>query len=92
MTSELSREVQIQILQPVLPPESLRPIDDVEGRAERPRRDRIQRQASHWGMVKLERALTLLLDTDLTLRSTATVPEMAVMERALLKLAWLGRH
>ena len=57
-----------------------------------PRRDRIQRQASHWGMVKLERALTLLLDTDLTLRSTATVPEMAVMERALLKLAWMGRR
>ncbi|MEM8803879.1 MAG: DNA polymerase III subunit delta, partial [Pseudomonadota bacterium] len=34
-----------------------------------PRRDRIQRQASAWGMHKLERALSLLLDTDLTLRS-----------------------
>lgn len=57
-----------------------------------PRRDRIQRQASGWGMHKLERALALLLDTDLTLRSTAKVPEMAVMERALLRLAWMGRR
>ena len=57
-----------------------------------PRRDRIQRQASNWGMHKLERALTLLLNTDLTLRSTAQVPNMAVMERALLRLAWMGRQ
>ena len=57
-----------------------------------PRRDRMQRQASNWGMHKLERALTLLLNTDLTLRSTAQVPEMAVMERALLRLAWMGRR
>ncbi len=56
-----------------------------------PRRDRIQRQASQWGMFKLEKALTLLLDTDLTLRSSARVPEMAVMERALLRLASLAR-
>lgn len=57
-----------------------------------PRRDRLQRQASSWGMHKLERALTVLLDTDLTLRSSANVPEMAVMERALLRLAWMGRR
>ena len=57
-----------------------------------PRRDRIQRQASNWGMHKLERALGILLDTDLTLRSTAQVPQMAVMERSLLKIAWLGRR
>lgn len=57
-----------------------------------PRRDRIQRQASHWGMYKLERALGILLDTDLTLRSPAEVPQMAVMERSLLKIAWLGRR
>ena len=57
-----------------------------------PRRDRLQRQASAWGMHKLERALTVLLDTDLTLRSTAAVPQMAVMERALLRLAWMGRR
>lgn len=57
-----------------------------------PRRDRIQRQASAWGMHKLERALAVLLDTDLTLRSTANVPEMALMERAFLRLAWMGRR
>lgn len=56
-----------------------------------PRRDRLQRQASQWGMHKLERALALLLDTDLTLRSTANAPEMALMERTLLRLAGLGR-
>ena len=57
-----------------------------------PRRDLIQRQASDWGMHRLEKALSLLLDTDLTLRSTAEVPEMAVMERALLRLAWMNRR
>ena len=57
-----------------------------------PRRDRIQRQASAWGMHKLERALGLLLDTDLTLRSAANVPDMAVMERTLLKIAGLARR
>ena len=56
-----------------------------------PRRDRIQRQASQWGMHKLERALALLLDTDLTLRSTSNAPEMALIERTLLRLAGLGR-
>lgn len=57
-----------------------------------PRRDRIQRQASNWGMHRLERALSLLLETDLTLRSSANVPEMAVMERALLRIAWMGKR
>ena len=57
-----------------------------------PRRDRIQRQASNWGMHKLERALGVLMETDLMLRSTAKVPDMAVMERALLRLAWMGRR
>ena len=56
-----------------------------------PRRDRIQRQASSWGMAKLERALALLLDTDLTLRSTSRAPDMALMERTLLKIAWMNR-
>jgi DNA polymerase-3 subunit delta len=56
-----------------------------------PRRDRIQRQASSWGMMKLERALALLLDTDLTLRSKSRAPDMALMERTLLKIAWMNR-
>lgn len=56
-----------------------------------PRRDRILRQARGWGVRKLETALEILVDTDLTLRSSARVPHMAVMERSLIRLAMLGR-
>lgn len=55
-----------------------------------PRRDRMQRQASRWGMRGLEKALAILLDTDMSLRSAARAPQMAVMERALIRLAMLG--
>jgi hypothetical protein len=33
-----------------------------------------------------------LLDTDLKLRSGARIPEMPVMERTLLRIAFLGRR
>jgi DNA polymerase-3 subunit delta len=56
-----------------------------------PRRDRMLKQAQGWGMRKLEQALEVLIDTDLTLRSTSRAPTMAVMERALIRLAMLGR-
>ena len=56
-----------------------------------PRRDRMLRQASQWGMRSLEAALTLLVETDLTLRSTSRAPAMAVMERALIRLAMMKR-
>ena len=52
-----------------------------------PRRDRMMRQASAWSTPSLELALGSLLETDLTLRSAAKAPEMAVVERALLKIA-----
>ena len=52
-----------------------------------PRRDRMARQAREWGMTKLEEALHLLVETDLSLRSTSRAPAMAVMERALIRLA-----
>lgn len=55
-----------------------------------PRRDRMSRQAQKWGMRRLETALDILLDTDLTLRSSSQAPTMAVMERALIRLAMLG--
>lgn len=56
------------------------------------RRDRIVRQAQSWGPARLETALTVLTDTDLHLRSAGqTAPAMAVMERALIRLAMLGR-
>lgn len=57
------------------------------------RRDRIMRQAQHWGAYRLEAALTLLTDTDLQLRSARqTAPAMAVMERTLIRLAMLGAN
>lgn len=56
------------------------------------RRDRILRQAQNWGAVRLQSALQLLTDTDLKLRSAGqTAPALAVMERALIRLAMLGR-
>ena len=55
-----------------------------------PRRDRLARQARGWGMHRLERALTVLLDTDLSLRSSAIHPPMAVMERAMIRLAMMS--
>lgn len=56
-----------------------------------PRRDVMQRQAGNWGMHKLETALSLLIETDMTLRSTSRAPTMAVMERALIRLAMMKR-
>lgn len=57
------------------------------------RRDRIVRQAQSWGAANLETALTVLTDTDLQLRSAAqTAPAMALVERALIRLAMLGRR
>jgi len=58
-----------------------------------PRRDRMLRQAQRWGQTHLEQALKLLIDTDLTLRSAQAAPQMAVMERTLIRLAMMpGRR
>ncbi len=54
-------------------------------------RDAVQRQVSRWGMLSLEQALALLVETDLTLRSTSKAPAMAVMERALIRLSMMKR-
>ena len=54
-------------------------------------KEAMQRQAQHWGARTLERALTLLVETDLTLRSSSKAPTMAVMERALIRLAMMKR-
>ena len=56
------------------------------------RKDRMLRQARAWGTYKLENALRLLTDTDLQLRSASTVPQMALMERALIRLAMMNRR
>lgn len=56
------------------------------------RRDRILRQAQGWGAPKLQTALTVLTDTDLSLRSAGqTAPAMALVERALIRLSMLAR-
>lgn len=56
-----------------------------------PRRDRMLAQAQGWGMYKLEQALQLLIETDLTLRSSSRAPAMAVMERTLIRLAMMRK-
>ncbi len=56
-----------------------------------PHRDRMARQAQNWGVQKLEEAVGHLLATDLSLRSSSGAPEMALVERTLIRLAHLGR-
>ena len=56
-----------------------------------PRRERMRRQAQDWGAGRLEQAVQILTDTDLILRSSAQAPRAALMERALIRLAMLGR-
>jgi len=55
-----------------------------------PRRDRMARQAQAWGVRGLEAALALLVETDLTLRSSSKAPALPVMERTLIRLAMMG--
>ena len=56
-----------------------------------PRRDRMLKQAQGWGAARLEQALTLLTDTDLQLRSAGQhAPEMALVERMLIRLAMMA--
>lgn len=54
------------------------------------RREKLVRQARGWGMHRLEQALAILIDTDLSLRSAAKAPATAVMERALIRLSMLA--
>lgn len=56
-----------------------------------PRRDRMARQAQGWGAGPLEEAVSDLLETDLTLRSSTKAPQMPLVERALLRLAMRRR-
>ena len=56
-----------------------------------PRRDAMIAQAQGLGLRRIEEALAMLIETDLTLRSSSRAPAMAVMERTLIRLAMLGR-
>lgn len=59
------------------------------GRVPWKRRDRMLRQAGNWSAERLEQALGLLVETDLTLRSASAAPAMAVMERAFIRIAMM---
>jgi len=54
-----------------------------------PRRDRILAQARGWSAVQAEQALTILFAADLALRSSPRAPALAILERALVRLAML---
>lgn len=55
-------------------------------------RDRMVRQAQRWGMHRLENALGMIIDADLTLRSSSKTPQMALMERTLIRLAYIAQR
>ncbi|MGR3465889.1 DNA polymerase III subunit delta [Limimaricola sp.] len=57
-----------------------------------PRRDSMTRQAGAWGRDRLERAVALLIETDLQLRSASRAPAQALVERALIRLAMMARR
>ncbi|NNU79080.1 DNA polymerase III subunit delta [Halovulum dunhuangense] len=54
-----------------------------------PRRDRMLRQARHWGPAKLEQILHEIMDTDLSLRSSRPVPGQALVERLMMRIAMI---
>ncbi|WP_425098123.1 DNA polymerase III subunit delta [Tropicibacter sp. S64] len=56
-----------------------------------PRRDRMLRQAQGWRVARLEEALELIMETDLTIRSAGQkAPAMALVERAFVRLAYMA--
>lgn len=55
-----------------------------------PRRASMARQATAWGVQKLELAVQMIFETDLGLRSSTEAPAMAAMERTLIRIAMLG--
>lgn len=56
-----------------------------------PRRDQLLRQAGLWSRDRIERALAVLIETDLQLRSASKAPDRALVERALIRLAMMAR-
>jgi len=54
-----------------------------------PRKDRMVRQARGWGVPRLEKALNVLMDTDLSLRSSAKAPDRAMVERAFIRISMM---
>lgn len=56
-----------------------------------PRRTRMAGQARALGRAEIERALGLIMDAELQLRSSRPAPAAAVVERLLVRIATLGR-
>ena len=54
-----------------------------------PRRDQMARQARNWGMYRLEAALGVLMETDLSLRSSKPYPAMAMTERSFIRITMM---
>lgn len=57
-----------------------------------PRRDRMIRQARHWGSARLETILGLIVEADLTLRSASAAPQRAIVERLMIRIAMTRPH
>lgn len=58
-----------------------------------PRREAMTQQAGRWGRARLEQALSLLMETDLALRSAGqTAPQAASVERLFIRLAMLAQR
>ena len=57
------------------------------------RRDRLQRQATNWGVAKAKLALQMLTDIDLNLRSARqNAPGVALLERVMIRLAMMAEN
>ena len=53
------------------------------------RKDRMVRQARGWGGIRLEKALGVLINTDLSLRSSSKAPSQAILERSFIRISMM---
>ena len=53
------------------------------------RKDQMVRQVRGWGSTRLEKALGVLIDTDLSLRSSSKAPAKAILERAFIRISMM---
>ncbi|MDE0110990.1 MAG: DNA polymerase III subunit delta [Albidovulum sp.] len=58
----------------------------------RQRRAAMERRAQKWGFARTEVALAHLADADLSLRSGGSIPAKELIERVLIRIAYLGRQ
>jgi DNA polymerase-3 subunit delta len=53
------------------------------------RKERMVRQVRQWGGMRLEKALGVLIDIDLSLRSSSKAPAHAMLERAFIRISMM---